>query len=158
MAAIFNNRIYKGLKKNNQNIGKPEFRVPIMIPGSFLVPIGLFWYAWSAQEHTHWIVPNLGALVYSMGGIICFQGIQVYLVDAYTMYAASAIAAAAFLRSVLAFVFPLFAPYLYARLHIGWGTSLLAFIAIAIGIPSPLLLWKYGQHLRGKSTYAAGSD
>ena len=123
-----------------------------MVPGSFLVSIGLFWYAWSAQEHTHWVIPNLGALVYSVGGIIFFQGIQVYLVDAYTMYAASAIAAAAFLKSLLAFVLPLFAPYLYARLDIGWGTSLLAFIALAFGIPSPLLLWKYGQHPRETST------
>ena len=155
-AAIFNNRIYRGLKKRNNGDGRPEFRVPIMVPGSLLVPIGLFWYGWSAQTHTHWIVPNLGACVYSAGGIIGFQGIQVYLVDSYTTYAASALAAAGFLRSILAFVFPLFAPYLYQRLDLGWGNSLLAFLALAIGVPAPLLLWKYGQYLREKSLYATG--
>jgi Major Facilitator Superfamily len=35
-------------------IWKPECRLPLMIVAHMLIPIGLFWYGWSAQEHTHW--------------------------------------------------------------------------------------------------------
>ena len=149
-------RIYRALKKRNNNVGRPEFRVPLMVPGSVLVPVGLFWYGWSAQAHIHWIMPNIGACIFSCGVIIGFQCIQTFLVDTYTRYAASAIAAATVLRSLAGFGFPLFAPSMYDALGYGWGNSLLAFVAIGVGFPGPLLLWKYGEYLRAKSTFAAG--
>jgi hypothetical protein len=149
-------RIYRALKKRNNGVGKPEFRVPLMIPGALLVPVGLFWYGWSAQAHTHWILPNIGAAIFAGGVIIGFQCIQTYIVDSYTRYAASAVGAATVLRSLAGFGFPLFAPYMYNALHYGWGNSLLAFIAIALGWPAPILLWKYGEKLRKRSTFAAG--
>ncbi|KAK0119746.1 hypothetical protein ONS95_011181 [Cadophora gregata] len=156
IAAPCQDRIYRALKKRNNGVGKPEFRVPLMIPGALLVPVGLFIYGWSADAHTHWIVPNMGASIFSAGTIIGFQCIQTYIVDAYTRYAASAVGAATVLRSLAGFGFPLFAPYMYAKLHYGWGNSLLAFIAIVLGWPGPILLWKYGEKLRAKSTFAAG--
>ncbi|KAB8297820.1 hypothetical protein EYC80_001618 [Monilinia laxa] len=149
-------RIYRALKARNNGIGKPEFRVPLMIPGAFLVPVGLFWYGWSAQAKTHWIVPNIGAAIFAAGIIIGFQCIQTYIVDAYTKYAASAVGAATVMRSLAGFGFPLFAPYMYAALDYGWGNSLLGFIAIGLGWPAPILLWMYGEKLRTKSTFAAG--
>jgi len=148
--------IYRALKKRNNGVGRPEFRVPLMIPGALLVPIGLFIYGWTAEYHTHWIVPNIGAAIFAAGVIIGFQCIQTYIVDSYTRYAASAVGAATVLRSLAGFGFPLFAPYMYAKLHYGWGNSLLAFIAIGLGWPAPILLWKYGEKLRKKSTFAAG--
>lgn len=148
--------VYIALKARNNGIGKPEFRVPLMIPGAILVPVGLFFYGWSAQAKTHWIVPNIGAAIMSAGTIMGFQCIQTYIVDSYTRYAASAIGAAAFLRSLAGFSFPLFAPYMYKALNYGWGNSLLGFIAIGLGGPAPFLLWKYGESLRKKSTFAAG--
>jgi MFS family permease len=33
---------------------KPEYRLPLMIVAHLLIPIGLFWYGWSADKHTHW--------------------------------------------------------------------------------------------------------
>ena len=149
-------RIYRALKRRNNGVGKPEFRVPLMVPGAVLVPIGLFIYGWTAEAHTHWIGPNFGAVIFAAGVIIEFQCIQTYIVDSYTRYAASAVGAATVLRSLAGFGFPLFAPYMYAKLHYGWGNSLLAFLAIGIGFPAPFLLWKYGEKLRQRSTFAAG--
>ena len=120
------------------------------------VPIGLFIYGWTSYEHVHWIAPNIGAAIFAAGSIMGFQCTQTYLVDAYPRFAASAVASAVVLRSLAGFGFPLFAPYLYNALHLNWGNSLLGFLAIILGIPSPFLLWKYGQSLREKSTYAAG--
>lgn len=78
------------------------------------------------------------------------------MVDAYTRYAASATGAAAFVRTMAGFSFPLFAPKLYESLGLGWGNSLLAFVSLGLGIVAPVLLWKYGQWLRSRSTYCAG--
>lgn len=149
-------RIYRALKKRNNGVGKPEFRVPLMIPGALLVPIGLLWYGWCAQAHTHWILPNIGTAIFAAGVIIGFQCIQTYIVDAYTRYAASAVGAATVLRSLAGFGFPLFAPYMYEKLHYGWGNTLLACIAVVLGWPAPILLWKFGDKLRKKSTFASG--
>lgn len=149
-------RIYRVLKKRNNGVGKPEFRVLLMFPGAFCVPVGLFWYGWSAEAKLHWIMPNIGAAIFGVGVITGFQCIQTYIVDAYTTYAASAVGAVAVLRSLAGFGFPLFAPYMYDKLHYGWGNSLLGFLAIVLGWPAPFLLWKYGELLRKKSTFAAG--
>lgn len=140
----------------NNNTGRPEFRIPLMIPGSVLVPTGLFIYGWTAQYHTHWIGPNIGAALFAAGVIIGFQCIQTYLVDTYTRYAASAVAAATVLRSLAGFGFPLFAPYMYSKLDYGWGNSLLGFVAVALGVPAPILFWVFGKRLRERSPYAAG--
>ncbi|KAI9745690.1 MAG: hypothetical protein M1818_001224 [Claussenomyces sp. TS43310] len=156
IAAPLQDRIYRLLKKRGGGVGKPEFRVPLMVPAAFFVPIGLFWYGWSAQAHTHWIMPNIGIAIFGSGVIISFQCMQTYIVDSYTRYAASAVASATVLRSLAGFGFPLFAPYMYAKLHYGWGNSLLGFIAIALGCPAPLLFWKYGEILRKRSPFAAG--
>jgi hypothetical protein len=156
ITAPLNDALYRRLKKKNNGVGKPEFRVPMMIPASLLVPIGLFWYGWSAQAQVHWIIPNIGACIFCAGTIIGFQCIQTYLVDSYTRYAASAIAAATVLRSLAGFGFPLFAPAMYKALDFGWGNSLLGFIALALGVPAPFMLWKYGETLRERSKFAAG--
>lgn len=156
ITAPINDRIYRRLKKRNNGVGRPEFRVPLMFGGSALIPIGLFWYGWAAQAKAHWILPNLGAAFFAAGCIVCFQSMQVYIVDSYTLYAASGIAAAVVLRSLAGFGFPLFAPYMYDKLHYGWGNSLLGFLAIVLGWPAPIVLWKYGELLRKKSTFAAG--
>ncbi|KAH7055953.1 MFS multidrug transporter-like protein [Macrophomina phaseolina] len=156
VAARLNDRIYVRLKARNAGQGLPEFRVPLMLPGTLLVPIGLFWYGWSAQAAIHWIMPNIGAAIFAAGVIVAFQCIQTYLVDSYTLFAASAISAATVLRSLAGFGFPLFAPYMYQALGDGWGNSLLGFVALGLGLPAPVLLWKFGKTLRAKSQFAAG--
>lgn len=156
ITAPLNDALYRRLKKRNNGVGKPEFRVPIMVPASLLVPVGLFWYGWSAQAKVHWIMPNIGAAIFCAGVIIGFQCIQTYLIDSYARYAASAVAAATVLRSLAGFGFPLFAPAMYNALDFGWGNSVLAFVAIALGVPAPFLLWTFGEKLRSRSKFAAG--
>lgn len=36
----------------------PESRLPPMVYGCWAIPVGPFWYGWSAQAHAHWIVPK----------------------------------------------------------------------------------------------------
>lgn len=79
--------------------------------------------------------------------------IQLYLVDTFT-FAASALAAASVFRSMLGFAFPLFGSQMFAALGVGGGNSLLAGLAIALGIPFPVWLWFYGESMRAKSSLA----
>ncbi|KAL2864585.1 putative MFS transporter [Aspergillus lucknowensis] len=137
-------RVYQRLRANNGGVARPEFRLPILCAGACIVPIGLFWYGWSARPSIHWIMPNIGAAIYAGSTVV----------QLVCLFAASAMAAVMVLRSLLGFALPLIAPGLYTTLGFAWGNSLLAFIAIFIGIPSPLLLWFYGERLREKSTYA----
>jgi hypothetical protein len=70
-----------------------------------------------------------------------------YLVDAYTVYAASVSAAATILRSLFGALLPLAGNSMYDALGVGWGTSLLAFIAVAF-LPMPVILFVFGQRIR----------
>lgn len=88
--------------------------------------------------------------------MISYQCNQTYLVDIYTRYAASAFAASAFLRSLAAFSFPLFVPYLFCDLGYGWGASVLGLAALVLVIPAVLVFWKNGQRLRKRSLFASG--
>lgn len=161
ICAPTNDHIYKRLKKRfgyaDEQEGVPEFRVPLMLLGAILNPIGLLWYGWSAEAKVFWLMPNIGVFLYAAGSLLCYQCIQVYIVDAYTSYAASAFAASTLLRSLSSFGFPLFAPYIVQGLGYGFEGVLLAGIAIVIGIPTPFVMWKYGARIRAKSRFCAGN-
>jgi len=72
-----------------------------------------------------------------------------YLVDTYTRYSASALAANTILRSVVGAVLPLAGQPMYDALGLGWGNSVLAFFALTF-ISLPWLFFKYGEKLRDR--------
>ncbi|PQE21116.1 efflux pump antibiotic resistance protein [Rutstroemia sp. NJR-2017a WRK4] len=143
--------MYSRMNQHYNNLSLPEFRMPFMIPGAILTPLGLFIYGWAAQKHTHWIVVDIGGFVVSFGMQIIGQALQAYMIDSYPEHTSSASAASQFLRSLTAFGFPLFAPRMYDVLGYGWGNSLLGFVAIVIGLPAPIGIWFYGARLRAKA-------
>ncbi|KAI0434030.1 putative bicyclomycin resistance protein [Xylaria sp. FL1042] len=128
---------------------KPEFRLITLPLGAILLPAGLFIYGWTAQYKVHWIVPIIGMGITGIGTIVIFMGILAYLIDAFTIYSASAIAANAVVRSIASAVLPLAGLPMYARLGVGWGNSVLGFIAVAL-IPVAILIIKYGEYLRNR--------
>ncbi|KAG6868528.1 hypothetical protein C0993_001416 [Termitomyces sp. T159_Od127] len=86
-------QVYKYLADKEGGKGKPEMRIPALLFGSFFVPVGLFWYGWSADTGIHWIMPIIGSGFFGFGMMSSFLPIQLYLVDAFR-FAASATAAA----------------------------------------------------------------
>lgn len=126
---------------------KPEYRLVSLPVGAVLLPAGLFIYGWTAEYHIHWIVPILGTAVIGIGNLIIFMALQMYLVDAFTIYAASALAANAVVRSLAGAVLPLAGLKMNQNLGVGWGSSVLGFIAAGM-LPVPFLILKYGEYLR----------
>ena len=59
-------------KKSVDGQMKPEYRLPPMIPGTLLIPMGLFVYGWSAEKQVHWIVPIIGTSLVGLGLLATF--------------------------------------------------------------------------------------
>lgn len=136
-----------------EGASEPEFRLPGVIVGAFLVPGGIFMFGWSTYPWVHWIVPIIGSAIFGAGAILVFTGIFTFLVDAYPAYAASALAANAFVRCAFAASFPLFGNQMYEKLGYQWASSLLAFLTVAM-MPFPYIFFKYGKRIRAKSRFA----
>lgn len=91
---------YQKKLAKNPGKAKPEGRLAPAMIGSVVLPIGLFWFAWSTYPHVHWIVGIFGAVLFGFGQVLLFISLINYVVDAYTIYAASALAGNAILRGL----------------------------------------------------------
>ncbi|KAK4162828.1 major facilitator superfamily domain-containing protein [Cladorrhinum sp. PSN259] len=129
---------------------KPEMRLNpfFTVPAGVAIPVGLFIYGWTIYERVHWIVPMIAIVIFGFGLMGVMMCIQNYLLDVYPTQAASVTAALAVLRSLAGALLPLGGLDMYNALGLGWGNSLLGFIALGL-VPIPLLFFMYGERLRG---------
>ncbi|KIW95082.1 uncharacterized protein Z519_03665 [Cladophialophora bantiana CBS 173.52] len=131
----------------------PEDRLPPMIAGSFVLPIGLFWFAWTSDPSISWVAQVLSGLFIGAGIILIFMTGVVYLIDVYARNANSALAVNTFIRFVVAASFPHFTSSMYMSMGVDWATTLLGIICIVL-IPFPLLFWRCGGKIRSWSRFA----
>ncbi|TGO31465.1 hypothetical protein BHYA_0715g00010 [Botrytis hyacinthi] len=142
---------YKIESEGRTGVVAPERRLLAAMIGGFGLPIGLFWFGWSAREDVHWIVPIIATIPCAWGNLCIFTSILLYLTDTYeALTAASAMAATGLLRYIFGGTFPLFITYMYNHLGIGWASSLLAFLSIIL-IPIPWILYRWGPRIRAAS-------
>jgi multidrug resistance protein len=137
------------VKLTAQNGGKyePEMRLVMMIIFSCITPISFFWYGWTADKGVQWIVPIIGMFPFGVGMMGIFLPSQTYIIDCYPAYAASAVAVMTATRSLLGALLPLAGPSMFDTLGLGWGNSLLGFIALAF-VPVPIFFNRYGKTVR----------
>lgn len=143
----------RAAKERGEMGAPPEARLPPGIVGSVVMPVGLFWFAWTNGPEVHWSVSIVASAPFGFGMILIFFGLTQYLMDAYTIYAASVIAGSGILRSLFGAAFPLFTEYMYQGLGLHWASSVPAFLALAC-MPFPLLFYKYGARIRKKCKYS----
>lgn len=146
---------YKRRRAISVNAGPlpPEERLYGAMVGSCLLPVGLFWFAWTARPSVHFIVPIIALAFFGAGNLLVFDAAVLYLIDCYGAGAsASAMSANNLLRYILASVFPLFTVQMFERLGNGWAGSLLGFIALAL-MPMPWVFYRYGKALRSRSSF-----
>ncbi|KAL4801071.1 major facilitator superfamily domain-containing protein [Aspergillus venezuelensis] len=135
----------------------PEERLPDSFPAAIALPIGLFWFAWTNSPSIHWASPIAAGVPFGFGMVMVFRPVFNYLIDAYTIYAASVLAANSLLRSVFGAVFPLFTKYMFQNLGIHWASSIPAFLALVCA-PMPFAFYWYGPWVRQHSKYAAQAE
>ena len=114
----------------------PEIRLTIGMYGAVLIPISLFWLAFTTYRGVPWIVPIIASVPFGTGIVFIFTSVFTYLVVAYRPIAASAMAANAAVRTSFAAAFPLFAGQMYDRLGTVGATALLAGLT-TISAPLP---------------------
>ena len=137
--------------EHQQQNHSPEDRIPLAIPGAVIAPLGLVLYGWAAQYRLHWAAVDAGMVVATFGMQVGSMALHAYVMDAYPEHTSSALAASQFVKSLTAFLFPLFAPAMYAGLGYGWGNSVLTLAGLVIGVPAPLVIWFFGARLRARA-------
>jgi len=128
----------------------PEAMVSIVSLGAVLLAVGEIWFAWTCTPEYHWAIPISSGILFGAGNSAVFIYASNYLVHSYNIYAASALAGNAVLRSIMGATLPLAGPALYSALGPHWAGTLLGLIEVAC-IPIPVIFYLYGGRIRAKS-------
>lgn len=94
--------------------------------------ISLFWLGWTAHPSVPWIVPVLSALPFGVGFLLIFMALINYVVDAYEVFAASAMGATSASRSIFGVVLPFAAKPMYSTLGVNWACTLLGILSALV--------------------------
>ncbi|KAM0518132.1 hypothetical protein ACHAPE_004539 [Trichoderma viride] len=87
----------------------PEYRLYPALLGSVGLPVGLFWFAWSARPDIHWLSPAAAIVPFAWGNLCIFISTVQYFSDTYQGNIVASVASANSLaRYGFAGVFPLF--------------------------------------------------
>ncbi|KAL2832663.1 major facilitator superfamily domain-containing protein [Aspergillus pseudoustus] len=135
----------------------PEERLPDSFPAAVALPVGLFWFAWTNAPTIHPLVPIAAGVPFGFGMVMVFLPVFNYLIDTYTLYAASALAANTMLRSLFGAVFPLFTGYMFRDLGIHWASCVPAFLSLACA-PLPFVFYFSGERIRKRSRFAREAE
>ncbi|EGZ69589.1 MFS general substrate transporter [Neurospora tetrasperma FGSC 2509] len=155
-ANVYNQFIYNKAYRAAGDRAVPERRLPPMMVGSVIFSGGQFMLGWTAPKDIHWIVPCIGLVLMGSGFFMIFQAALNYLVDTFTRYAASAVAANTFLRSCFACAFPLVVTPMFHNIGVGPGSSITGGFA-ALLIPVPFVFFVYGKRIRKRSKWSRPS-
>ncbi|PCH38373.1 MFS general substrate transporter [Wolfiporia cocos MD-104 SS10] len=153
LAPLQNKFYWAAMARSPTGRAPPEARLYSPMFGGLCLPVGMFWFAWTSNPHVFWLAPILAGAPFGTGVALVMQGLTQYLMDAYQIYGASALAATVVLRSICAAVFPIIVPVMYQRLGDGWASSVFGFL-VAACMPLPFLLYKYGPWIRKHSKWA----
>ncbi|EJU03367.1 MFS general substrate transporter [Dacryopinax primogenitus] len=151
------NKHYLHLVKKHFGRPPPEVRLIPMMIFCWLIPVGLFIFAWTSYPRLHWIGPAIGGFPVGFGFIFLYNACNNYLVDSYQRQAASALAAKTFIRSIWGACAVLFTIQMYHRLGYQWASSLLGFIGLAC-CAIPYVFYFKGAAIRKYSSFATYDD
>ena len=114
MESVLDTARYKKIAERSPGKRAPPeaWLAPSMV-GGVALPLGLFWFAWTNGNETHWIVSLIAIAPFGFGQVLVFLSLNQYLIDTYVVYAASAVSANASVRAL-----PGAALYVNERFHL----------------------------------------
>lgn len=129
----------------------PESMMSIVCIAAVCIPVGELWFAWTCLPTSIHPAASIAAgIPFGAGNGAVFIYASNYLAHSYGIYAASAMAGNAVVRSILGGTLPLLGPTLYRTLGANWASTLLGLLEVLI-IPIPFAFYKYGAKIRKKS-------
>ena len=139
----------------------PERRLPASILASVVgLAGGLFVYAFASLSNTHhWIIPTLGLVLIGLGVQVVVSAVALYIADAYSLFAGSALSAVGFGENLMAAWLPLAARRMYGVGGLGerWASATLGFAALAL-TAAPICLVVWGRKVRDRSAFLKGGQ
>lgn len=139
--------------QNRQKEKTFEARLTPALVGVFVLPAGLFLFAWTSRPSIHWIAPTIGVTLYATSSFIVFQCLMCYIPLSYPKYIASLLAGNDFTRSTLAAGFVMFSRAMYMSVGIAHGVTILGGLSV-FGVLGMFYLYYYGAWLRSRSKFA----
>ncbi|KAK0612041.1 major facilitator superfamily domain-containing protein, partial [Immersiella caudata] len=150
-ATIPFSRVYSLWRRGFGAEATPESRIlPTMVLGSAILPMGLFWFGWTTQ--THWLIQVVGVFFIGAGCVLVNTAGTVYILEAYGVHADSALAGHLAVRNLMAGTFPLWVGAICERLGVGWGSSMVAFGCLVLGLV-PIVVLRWGERIREGGRY-----
>ncbi|OAA57434.1 Major facilitator superfamily domain, general substrate transporter [Niveomyces insectorum RCEF 264] len=134
-------------------VGRPEFRLPLACVCALALPAVICAYGWTAE----WRLPQVWLLLLLVGlmgtsMVLMMVPVAAYVVDAFGLYAASAMTGVIVSRCLCGTFLPLAVAPLVARYGYGWAFTVLAGVCLAVA-PIPLVVYGYGERWRQRSVY-----
>ncbi|KAG8921875.1 hypothetical protein FRC01_014798, partial [Tulasnella sp. 417] len=125
----------------------PEQRLLPAFYGGPLLMISVLWFGWTSYSNISLWAPLMSGLFMGLSVVFIFLALFNYIIDAYLMVAASALASSTVIRSAFGAGFPLSSTQMDEKLNPKWASTLLAGIALLL-LPIPFVLYRYGAHIR----------
>lgn len=142
---LINWRCRQAEKRGDNSLEQRLFWLPF---STLILAAGMFWYGWSAEAKLPWPMPCVGIGLFGFALFCVFQSVQSYVVSLNARLAGSAISACVMGRCIMGGTFPLFGRPMYNHLGYGWASTVVALLAIALGVPWPIGIYFYGGRLR----------
>lgn len=79
LSPIWNRFYIRAMMASPTGRAPPEARLPGAILGSVLLPVGLFWFAWTCTPDIHWSSSVLAGIPFGFGLITIFSGVRLNL-------------------------------------------------------------------------------
>lgn len=145
------------MRAANHGVAKPEYRMPLLIASSFLLPFSVLLLGWTAENRWPVVILliEVGLLGFSL--LIGTVPLMAYVVDTFGLYSASALTAVLVARCLMSTFLPLIVGPLTDALGYGWGFTILAATCLTTA-PIPIFVMRYGQVWRQWSSYTKDSE
>lgn len=64
-------QVFNWLSKKNNGEEKPEYRLPLANIGAVLLPVSMFWFAWTVEYKLHWFASISSTVFFGFGQVKC---------------------------------------------------------------------------------------
>ncbi len=69
---VYRREYLRSLKEGRQGLVVPEHRLYAAVVGSVGLPVGLFWFGWTARSGVGWVSPVVAAVPFAWGNLCVF--------------------------------------------------------------------------------------